>query len=117
MNTEFVYFYRDGSNYKSPYQHWVFSGDITEDQTRRLMSALPKDNCFVAEQVDVPTCYIFEDGRHEYAPDEDHGWHEFHSVGLTRELADDVRTIEEFIKCFETVNLQGWKPLDHALET
>lgn len=97
MNIKFSYLYRDGSNYKQ-FNEIVFSNprQIPLEKIDSFIRAnLISGFWFIAKDWNLP-CLNFR----EYAWDDkiDHGWHEFESVKVTMEIADQGRYIEKFLR-------------------
>ncbi|HXI13729.1 MAG TPA: hypothetical protein VNM92_13960 [Thermoanaerobaculia bacterium] len=106
MNTRFEYVYRDASNYKK-WREIIFAGRASEGLAHRLTAALHDGEWFIAEQVRLPNLFLLEFSVNE----DDHCWHEFHSLTQTKNVADDAyaRTIDEFVTEVERVRVKGWK--------
>ena len=111
MNTNVIYFYRDGLNYKSRPISVVFAGSPEPDLVARLKAALDNDT-FVAEQVDLPTCYLFHES-YDFDRTSDHGRHELSLVeSTTAQPTDDgFRTFQQLVEEFEAAQKAGWAPL------
>ncbi len=107
-NTEFSYLYRDASNYKQ-FGTVVFAGRISEDEWSRLKAACDSGEFFSAEQVRVPSVFLFGDGEYP-SNEDDHCWHEVEDCRFTNKPADDKhgRTISQFIAEVESAAKKGW---------
>lgn len=113
MNIRFKYLYRDGSNFKK----WgavIFSnakGLPVVAVAESLRKHLSPDGFFIASQANVPEAFLFDD--YTLNPD-DHCFHEFDSVEVTEDLADDRfgRSIAEFIEEVEQEAQRGWEAFD-----
>ncbi|MFZ0800976.1 MAG: hypothetical protein WBQ09_14785 [Terriglobales bacterium] len=113
MNIEFVYLYRDGSNYKK-HGRVVFSN--TDQLTPELVGeALEKafltDGLFIARQIRLPEVFLYSGG--EFSCD-DHCYHEFGSLRSTLDVANDEqgRSIGEFLVEVMTEAKRGWQVFD-----
>lgn len=109
MNTRLHYLYRDGSNYKS-WGDVTFSGSDVANATERLRAAFDGGEFFIANQVRIPERFF--DGWPQYA--DDHCFHEFDSLEVTEELADDLssRSIGQFVSEVEEAGKAGWRVFD-----
>lgn len=119
-NIAFNYMYRDASNYKNAGEV-VFENDLgieDEEEISDLVVAFLEDGeYFVAELVDIDTCYF--GGIY----DDDHGYHEFTGVEMTEEKPSDyyrqpepMRTFSEFLKELEEHNKTGWIPVRNIIQ-
>lgn len=92
QGVKFNYLYRDGSNYKN-YGEVIFTNltSIELDLIREIIvSNLIDGEFFVAKEWGLPE--LFFDSSNE----DDHGWHEFHSIEVTKDNSD-VGSIEELL--------------------
>jgi hypothetical protein len=112
-NIRFDYLYRDAGNYKSSGSVNFANPDglrpelIAEDLRRAFL-----EGClFVAHQVRIPTCFLFEIGK---AGADDHCFHEFEAVDITENRPDDPesRSIRQFIVEIQAAARQGWAAFD-----
>ena len=113
-NILFEYLYRDASNWKQ-YGQAVFTniGEIPlADIEAQIRATLHDGEWFIAEMVDLETCFI---GDHD--TDDDHPWHEFHAVSETDLPPSDPafmdgphRDIAQFIRAMENGKLRKWDP-------
>ena len=115
-NVEFVYLYRDGSNYKA-LGAVVFSnknGRHLEELRRRMQLAILSEQTFVAHQVRVPELFLYLNGELTH---DDHCFHEFHELQDTEtEPTDELeRSIEEFLNEVETQAAKGWRAFEPAI--
>ena len=108
-NAEFVYAYRDASNYK----WWggvVFRGShmlSIEEARTRLQAALGRERTFIADQVRVPEVFPYlESGPTA----DDHCLHEFFSISVTQQPENDIhkRSLAEFVAEMEDAATEGW---------
>ncbi len=115
-SVEFVYLYRDGSNYKS----WgtiVFANkrrsEIAELR-KRMEAALLAEGTFVAHQVRIPDLFLYLNGE---LTSDDHCYHEFHDLTDTDAEPTDRfgRSIDEFMKEVERESSRGWKAFEPAI--
>ena len=106
MNTRFVYCYRDASNYKK-WSEVIFAGRASDGVMTRLAAALHDGEWFIAGQVRLPEVFLSEFPIN----DDDHCWHEFHSLSETEDEADDAhaRTIDHFVAEVERAQVEGWR--------
>jgi len=102
MNTRFTYLYRDASNWKN-WGEIIVSG-WRHDVEERLKKTLDYGKFFIADQVNIPQKFFAT------IDDDDHCWHEFHSLEKTDQEANDSRTIDELLTAFEKVaqSEMGW---------
>src|SRR6266849_481800 len=96
-NVKLHYLYRDGSNYKK-WADIVFSGAdglSIASATRVLRDAFLPDGLFIAHQVRVPEVFL---AAEDDLTSDDHCFHEFESVEMTSDTADDPcdRTFHQF---------------------
>jgi hypothetical protein len=108
-NIKFSYLYRDASNYKK-WSDVVFSNDegLSPDAvTGALRDAFLGGELFIASQIRVPDAFLFSEYR---LTTDDHCFHEFHSVGATRDVANDphCRPIRDFVAEVATEAGRGW---------
>lgn len=97
MNIRVEYLYRDAGNNKN-WGDVVFSNkaDIgVEELEYQIRELLIDGEFFVAEKAGLPNLY-FPDRDDEL----DHGWHQFHSLGITDdEVSDELgRDMDDFLK-------------------
>ncbi len=105
MNTAFEYRYRDASNYKR-FGYVVFAGEFTATTEMRLRAALDDGEHFIAHQLKIPEVFLWLD---VYPKNEDdHCWHEYARMELTKDQPTDPRTIEHFIRDVEAAAAVGW---------
>ncbi len=112
---EFEYLYRDAGNYKK-WGSVVFpnvEAEALDELRRRIGAVFPEDPIFIADQVRIPEVFLFSNDR--YTSD-DHCFHEFHSLQVAVEPANDVysRSISEFISELEREVAWGWRILEFA---
>ncbi|OUS15660.1 hypothetical protein A9Q88_10285 [Gammaproteobacteria bacterium 50_400_T64] len=75
----FEYLYRDAGNFKA-FGQLLLTGIISEKYIDELRSYLEFDECFIAEQVNIPTLYS-QLWKYSNGPTlEDHSYHEFSSL-------------------------------------
>ena len=113
-NVKFRYLYRDGSNYKN-WAEIVFrnpeklgTGNITEHLEKAF-----DDHLFIARQIRIPEVFSFPDG--EFTSD-DHCYHEFYSVEITDEAANDAegRSIHLLLTQVAEDARDGWRAYDRG---
>jgi hypothetical protein len=112
-NIEFVYAYRDASNYKSV-GCVVFrpSENLSLQEGRaRLQAALGTDGTFMADQVRVPEVFLYLEGA---ADPDGHCLHQFLSIAETPERENDRcgRSLAEFVTEVERASREGWLGFD-----
>jgi hypothetical protein len=112
-NIKFSYLYRDGGNYKT-WAEVVFSNpeDLSpEAVTSELRKAFMQDGLFIAHQIRIPDVLPYSHGNP--TPD-DHCFHEFDSVGLTVDAANDRfgRSIGDFLTEVSREASIGWRACD-----
>ena len=107
---EIHYQYRDGANWKqSTSRVFVNPMGLSADEAEKLlMECLFDDENFIAESVELPTCY-FDDNTASDA----HGLHEFLSVRETDSEPNDKlnRSINGLIRQFVAGKEVGWEPV------
>ena len=113
-NLKFIYFYRDGSNYKKPAAITFTnpSGMAAVGARNDLLRVFMQEGLFIAHQIRVPEVFLYRgDGR--VTPD-DHCFHEFGSVENTDELPTDKlwRSMSEFIVEASKATQRGWETFD-----
>ena len=112
-NIEFLYAYRDASNYRST-GRVVFRAsknlNLAEGRSR-LQAAFGTDGTFMADQVRVPEVFLYSGGA---ADSDDHCLHEFLSIAETAEKENDPcgRSLAEFVTEVERVSGEGWLGFD-----
>jgi hypothetical protein len=121
-NMKFTYLYRDGGNYKT-WNEVVFSNpeDLSpEAATSELQRAFMQDGLFIAHQVCLPEVLPYSYGGLTL---DDHCFHEFDSVVLTTDAANDRfrRSIRDFLTEVTSEASIGWRAFDpydrfHSLE-
>ncbi len=91
----FEYLYRDAGNFKT-YGMLLLAGAPTDEAISKLANSLESDQCFVAEQVGVPSLcpQHFEDCESYGPTDMDHAYHEFHA--LRAATPEDLETLTVF---------------------
>lgn len=111
MNTQFVYLYRDGSNYKQ-WGSVTFRGGADASLVRRLSAAFDSDGFFIAHQVRLPELFFAGD----VSDADDHCFHEMAEVSATEEAPDDAfgRTVAEFVNEVERAAKAGWAAFDRT---
>ena len=107
---ELFYMYRDGANWKES-TSVIFTNPLaitSEKAEEMLREALYENDNFIAEAIDIPTCYFDED-KSKHA----HGLHEFLSIKSTDGKPNDAkgRDISQFILEFARQSQKGWKPI------
>jgi len=112
-NIKFSYLYRDGGNYKNR-SAVVFSNPdrlSPSNVALRLQQAFMPDGLFIARQISLPEAFLFRAGD---PTSDDHCFHEFDSVELTADEADDRqgRSIVEFMAEVAKVAQAGWRAFD-----
>jgi hypothetical protein len=112
-NIKFAYLYRDAGNYKQ-WAEVIFSNpDKLQlvEIARSLRNAFLERDLFIAQQARLPEVFPFVRGD---ATSDDHCFHEFHSVELTGEDANDqhLRSISQLIADVENAARQGWVTFD-----
>ena len=112
-NISFTYLYRDGANFKT-WSTVIFSnpdGLDSGEVTRSISLALESDGLFIADQVRIPEIFPF---RRDQPSEDDHCYHEFHSVGNTPEEQNDLhhRSIGEFLDEVRRASRRGWAAFD-----
>jgi hypothetical protein len=80
----FEYLYRDADNFKA-FGRVLVLGDITEKFIAELTSYLAFDECFVAEQVNIPTLYSRLWKYSNGPTSADHAFHEFFQMRIATE--------------------------------
>ncbi|MGD0857295.1 MAG: hypothetical protein ABSA18_16100 [Dehalococcoidia bacterium] len=112
-NVLLVYLYRDASNWKQHGQT-VFTntgGIPLVDIEARIHDSLEDEEWFIAEMVDLETCFI---GDHN--TEDDHPWHEFERVAESDFPSCDpafcgaYRDIAQFLQALENSRLRKWNP-------
>ena len=108
---EIYYQYRDGANWKESTSR-VFANPMgmSIENVDVLLQTLRDSENFVAESVELPTCYFEdEDDDGKYA----HGWHEFLCVKETDDEPNDElnRSINGLIRQFAVCKEAGWEPV------
>jgi len=119
-NVKLHYLYRDGSNYKK-WAEVVFSNadDLHADViTRVLRDAFLEDGLFIAHQVRMPEVFLAAEDELTF---DDHCFHEFASVEVTADAANDAcrRSIREFMEEAAREAERGWRafnPQDRLLQ-
>jgi hypothetical protein len=107
---KFTYLYRDASNYKS-WGEIIFKNhdklSLAEIE-ERLRCSFDSGELFVAAQVSIPEVFLFLQDK---LTDDDHFYHEFHSVeGTNDDCNDDCdRSIKVFIEQVEQACRTGWR--------
>lgn len=114
MNTQLVYLYRDGSNYKE----W---GDVVvagrpscgiREMRRRLEKTLEDGSYFIAGQVGLPEVFLWDSGGYSLCED-DHCWHEYDHLKLTESAPSDPGiTADGLLELFERAAAEGWKEFE-----
>jgi hypothetical protein len=109
----FRYLYRDASNYKN-WGEVVFAnpdGLPARAAERILRRNLLGEGLFIAHQVRIPEVFLKD--RYPVS-DDDHCFHEFHSIDLTCEPTTDKfhRSIADFIKEVKEQARYGWGTFD-----
>lgn len=112
-NITFIYFYRDGGNYKKR-GHVVFRNpdELSSDFiTKALREAFMQDGLFIAHQIRVPESFLYIRGE---ASSDDHCYHEFDRVDLSPDTANDQRgrSIKQFIAEVQVQSASGWTSFD-----
>jgi len=112
-NIEFVYAYRDASNYKKMGSVVFMASDNLDLQEgcACLQAAFGTDATFMADQVRVPEVLLYLEGA---ADSDDHCLHEFLSIAETPETDDDRygRSFAEFVTEVERASREGWLGFD-----
>jgi hypothetical protein len=121
-NIKFTYLYRDGGNYKT-WNEVVFSNsdDLSPKVVAsELQRAFMQDGLFIAHQVRLPEVLPYSC---EGLTLDDHCFHEFDSVALTIDAANDRfgRSIHDFLTEVTREASMGWRAFDpydrfHPLE-
>jgi hypothetical protein len=112
-NVEFIYLYRDGSNYKK-FGRVVFSNpeqlnpEALEVELRRVFW---EGDLFIASQIRVPDVFLYAGGKFSF---DDHCYHEFGGLWATEDISDDRhdRSISEFLAEVDREDHRGWKTFD-----
>jgi hypothetical protein len=112
-NILFEYLYRDASNWKQHGQA-VFT-NTTEiplaNIEARIHASLEDGEWFIAEMVDLETCFI---GDHD--TEDDHPWHEFERISESGFASCDpsfcapCRDIAQLLQALENGKLRQWDP-------
>jgi len=112
-NVRFRYLYRDASNYKK-WADVVFSNGgrlSVGTAVRKLRKGLLYRDLLIASQVRLPELFLFEECP---ATEDDHCFHEFHSLEVTNDPATDRlgRSIGGLVMEVEWANKNGWRAFD-----
>lgn len=106
--TVFEYLYRDASNYKA-WGSLVLEGSHESHDLEILESKLEAGSFFKAEQLGIPTLYS-ELWQYSNGPtNDDHVWHEFHSLRAAKDMdaiTPVFSTVKHFMDRISLVN--GW---------
>lgn len=98
----FEYVYRDASNFKA-FGKLLLTGTISEKYSNELRSHLEFDECFIAEQVNIPTLYS-QLWKYSNGPTQaDHSYHEF---SLLKSASDE-----------EISSMSVWGSTEHLLDS
>lgn len=89
--TVLKYLYRDACNYKV-YGNVLLSGTATKAEESFIWSCVGVDGLFVAEQVGLPTLYAQLWNLSGGQIDDDHAYHELHSLRAASN--EDIASIE-----------------------
>ena len=81
----FEYLYRDASNFKA-FGQLLLIGTIPEEYIDELRSYLEFDECFIAEQVNIPTLYS---RLWKYSNDPTLADHSYHEISLLKSASDE----------------------------
>ena len=111
-NTLFRYLYRDADNYKE-WGQVVLGGPPSPEYEKRIRQACLPDGLFVAQQIGIPTVYLFGDGQGSPTV-ADHGYHQFWGLETTDEAVtdEDGRFIEDLVLGFEEIARDGWNVVE-----
>jgi hypothetical protein len=113
----FEYLYRDASNWKQHGQA-VFTNTaeiLLSDIEERIRASLEDWEWFIAEMVDLETCFISN-----HNTEDDHPWHEFERISESDlppcdpAFCGPCRDIAQFLQALENGKLQKWDP-EHQL--
>jgi hypothetical protein len=112
-NLRFVYLYRDGSNYKQ-WANVVFSNpeNLTHNDVERLLrDHFLEDGLFIADQLRMPEAFLWDKGDINF---DDHCFHEFSNVELTKEQPNDThdRSISDFLREVSLTSVRGWRAFE-----
>ncbi|HKW63424.1 MAG TPA: hypothetical protein VJN89_12825 [Candidatus Acidoferrum sp.] len=112
-NIKLTYLYRDGGNYKK-WGQVVFRNpdDLSCDFLKKaLRRAFLQDGLFIAHQIRLPDSFLYAQGE---ADSDDHCYHEFDRVELTRHAPDDhlARSIGQFLVEVQEQAASGWTAFD-----
>ena len=110
-NILFEYLYRDAGNWKQHGQTvFTNTGEIPlANIEARIRASLEDGGWFIAEMVDLETCFI---GDHD--TEDDHPWHEFERVSESDLPASDpafcgsCRDIAQLLQALENGKLRKW---------
>jgi hypothetical protein len=112
-NVKFIYLYRDGGNYKKWAQVVFRNPDELScaSITKALQETFMQDGLFMAHQIRVPESFLYARGE---ANSDDHCYHEFDRVELSRDTPDDQhgRSIKRFLAEVQTQSTSGWPAFD-----
>ena len=109
VNVKFNYLYRDAGNYKC-WGSVVFANPdkmTVQKIEKRLKTSLFQRELFIASQIAVPQVFLYAENN---AKQDDHCFHEFESVELTKQKPNDLlnRTIKHLVEQIEEESNKGW---------
>ena len=96
MSIKFLYFYRDGANYKN-FNEVFFSNPLNlpiEKIEEVIQKNLIDGQWFYANKWNLPDLHF---KAYAWDSDIDHDWHEFEAVEQTQESATENLSIEDFL--------------------
>lgn len=119
---EFIYQYRDASNYKRGDSIILDPGCDIDETGLKVLNEMVREffdegEYFIAEQIGVPEAFFSES-----VYEDDHCWHEFlrfdivecEKVKLQVRKGYDPRTLEQFLADVAKASIAGWKDFDYV---
>lgn len=108
QNLKISYFYRDGSNYKTPGYDHVLKGSLSPIERREIEMTCQDEEYFIPEQVGLPDSYAqFAEQGYGYEEQDDHVFNELTDLELVNEEPTLEMTAQELLARFREVRANG----------
>ena len=106
MNTKIIYLYRDASNYKQ-WHEVILTGRLSPTE---IVPFLFEGRRFIPSLLGLPDLQerFAEDGF-AFPTEDDHPWHELHTVQETSEAPNSPVSTEQFLQRLKDCHHRGWE--------